>query len=39
MDTLKAIYRNEIEIKKISVLKAFFIIVMFTVIQSIINFG
>lgn len=38
MDTLKAIYRNEIEIKKISALKAFFIIVMFTVIQSIISF-
>jgi membrane protease YdiL (CAAX protease family) len=38
METLKEIYRNEIDIKKMSFLKAFFIILMFTVIQSIISF-
>ncbi len=38
METLKAIYRNENDIKKISFLKAVFIILMFTVIQSIISF-
>lgn len=38
MKILKSIYKNEVEVKKISVLKSLFIIIMFTLIPVIINF-
>lgn len=38
MKILKSIYRNEVEVKEISVLKSLFIIIMFTLIPGIINF-
>lgn len=38
MKILKSIYRNEVEVKEISVLKSLFIITMFTLIPGIINF-
>ena len=38
MKILKLIYRNEVEVKEISVLKSLFIIIMFTLIPGIINF-
>ena len=37
MKILKSIYRNEVEVKEISVLKSLFIIAMFTLIPIIIN--
>lgn len=37
MKILKSIYRNEVEVKEISVLKSLLIIAMFTLIPSIIN--
>lgn len=38
MKILKSIYRNELEVKEISVLKSLFIVIMFTLIPGIINF-
>lgn len=38
MEILKVIYKNEIEVKEISLLKSLFIIIMFTLIPGIINF-